>query len=246
MIPFAKGQPVMIGLLIHSRMRLGGSLSRGIVRASVPLSSVSAASRDEGRSFDAIVRQERGNTRKNQRLRDNGRLPGVLYGVDEDKNVVKVNLTVDAKSVARELRELGESIENTIYELKLTDDRTGEVSTHTVLPRQIPLHPLADTPMSVNFLKYWPGQFVRIPLSYINEDQSVDLKRGCFLLRTSWYLECIVDSADPAHMPKSLDVDLAGTLKGDALRLEHVVFPPYVRPSHRVPEDFVAAVIKKK
>lgn len=211
-----------------------------------PLSSVSAASSGDERSFNAVVRKQRGNTRKNQRLRDSGRLPGVLYGVDEDKNVVKVNLTVDMKSVTRELRNLGESIENTIYELSLTDEITGEVSKHTVLPRQIPLHPLADTPMSINFLKYWPGQFVRIPLSYVNEDQSVDLKRGCFLLRTSWYLECIVDSADPEHMPKSLDVDLAGTLKGDVLRLKHIAFPPFVRPSHRVPEDFVAAVIKKK
>lgn len=230
--------------------RLGGVLKgRRTVRGADILRCValsSAVSPAEERSFDAMVRQARGNTRKNQRLRDSGRLPGVLYGVDEDKNVVKVNLTVDMKSVMRELRALGDSIENTIYELKLTDEKTGEVSSHAVLPRQIPLHPLADTPMSINFLKYWPGQFVRIPLSYINADRSVDLKRGCFLLRTSWYLECVVDSADPAHMPKSLDVDLAGTEKGDALRLENIIFPPFVRPSHRVPHDFVAAVIKKK
>jgi large subunit ribosomal protein L25 len=198
------------------------------------------------RSIDAVVRQQRGNTRKNQRLRDNGRLPGVLYGVDEDKNVVKMNLTVDTKAVNRELRALGDSIENTIYELNVVDESTGETTTHAVLPRQIPLNPISDEPMSVNFLKYWPGQFVRIPLTYINADQSVDLKRGCFLLRTSWFLECIVDSADPAHMPKSLEVDLTGTVKGDALRLQHIVFPPFVRPSHRVPEDFVAAVVKKK
>ena len=193
----------------------------------------------------AEARAARGNTRKNQKLRDNGRLPGVLYGVDEDKNVVKVNLTVDTKSVARELRALGDGIQNTVYELRLKDTE-GNIQTHAVLPRQIPLNPLTEAPMSINFLKYWPGQFVRIPLNYINHDQSMGLKRGCFLLRTSRFLECVVDSADPAHMPKALDVDLTGTEKGDALRLDNVIFPPHVRPSHRVPEDFVAAVVKNK
>ena len=157
-------------------------------------------------------REHKRNTRKNQRLRDNGRLPGVLYGIDENRSVVKVNLTVDAKSVARELRTLGDGIQNTIFELRLRDTE-GNLQTHAVLPRQIPLNPLTDAPMSINFLKYWPGQFVRIPLNYINHDQSIGLKRGCFLLRTSWFVECVVDSADPAHMPKALDVDLSGTEK---------------------------------
>ena len=57
-------------------------------------------------------------------------------------------------------------------------------------------------------------------------------------------VECVVDSADPAHAFKAADVDLSGTEKGDALRLDRVTFPPHVRLSRRVPDDFVAAVIK--
>ena len=66
--------------------RLGGVLKgRRTVRGADILRCValsSAVSPAEERSFDAMVRQARGNTRKNQRLRDSGRLPGVLYGVD--------------------------------------------------------------------------------------------------------------------------------------------------------------------
>ena len=58
-------------------------------------------------------------SRKSRQLRDEGRIPGVLYGLDDDRNVLKRMVTVDLKTIAAELRERKSSMENTIYRLRL-------------------------------------------------------------------------------------------------------------------------------
>jgi hypothetical protein len=54
------------------------------------------------------------------------RVPGVVYGVDNDGNVSKQLVTVHELDIERELRRVGMSFENTIYELvvkrELTED----------------------------------------------------------------------------------------------------------------------------
>ena len=69
-------------------------------------------------------------------LSAHGLIPGVLYGVDEDKNVIKIMVSVPQKDILRELRERGSSLENTLYELVLNDN-----SKHVVTARQIQFNP---------------------------------------------------------------------------------------------------------
>jgi ribosomal protein L25 (general stress protein Ctc) len=61
-------------------------------------------------------------------------IPGVIYGVDDDRNVLKHMVTVDKKLLAKELRERGRSFENTLYEIVL-ETETGNTS-YVVVPRQ--------------------------------------------------------------------------------------------------------------
>ena len=75
-------------------------------------------------------------SRKSRSLRDQGKIPGVFYGLDEEKNVLKRMVTVDMKIIAAELRERKNSFENTIYRLRLDDN-----TTHYVTPRQLQVHP---------------------------------------------------------------------------------------------------------
>ena len=46
-------------------------------------------------------------------------IPGVIYGVDENRNIVKSMFTVKQKDLMRELRQNKQSFENTIYEVTL-------------------------------------------------------------------------------------------------------------------------------
>eukprot|EP00601_Ochromonadales_sp_CCMP2298_P004258 CAMPEP_0173181066 /NCGR_PEP_ID=MMETSP1141-20130122/7074_1 /TAXON_ID=483371 /ORGANISM="non described non described, Strain CCMP2298" /LENGTH=100 /DNA_ID=CAMNT_0014104005 /DNA_START=140 /DNA_END=438 /DNA_ORIENTATION=+ len=56
---------------------------------------------------------------KSRRLRKEGLVPGVLYGVDQDRNVLKTLVTVPQKELMRELRARGKAFENTVYEITM-------------------------------------------------------------------------------------------------------------------------------
>jgi large subunit ribosomal protein L25 len=94
--------------------------------------------------------------------------------------------------------------------------------------------------MAVNFLRYKPGNRMRIPIEFINADQSVDLRRGSFLIRVNRFIECVCDG----DIPERITVDLTGVAKGDVIRLAALNLPPGVRPSLAVPQDYVVAVVR--
>ena len=99
---------------------------------------------------------------------------------------------------------------------------------------------VSDSPLSVNFLLYRPGNLVRIPFIYENADASIDLKRGCFVTSVHRFIECTCTDAVPGF----LTVDLTGKEKNDVIRVTNLVFPPGCRPSKNVPADYVIAVIQ--
>lgn len=94
--------------------------------------------------------------------------------------------------------------------------------------------------MSVNFLRYKPGTRLKIPINFVNADASQDIRRGCFLVRVNNFLECECDEEIPAN----ITIDLSNVKKGDVIRLSKIQLPPKVRPSKRVPLDYVFAVIQ--
>lgn len=185
-----------------------------------------------------------------------GLIPGVLYGVDENRNVLKVNLLTNKKDILREFRTNGTSLENTLYELELDND-----TKHVVTPRQIQFSPgididyffylletfynisnaVTDEPVSANFLRYWPGNKLRIPFQYINQSASEDLGRDCVVVDVNDYVECTCEG----EVPFAITVDLTGAKNRDVIRLSNLKLPPGVRPVHSVSSDLVVAVIKQ-
>ena len=114
------------------------------------------------------------------------------------------------------------------------------VSVLTLFYSSIISFTVSDSPLSVNFLIYQPGSVMRIPFAYENADLSTDLRRGSFVARINRYIECTCTGKVPAYIM----VDLTGKEKNDVIRVNHLVFPPGVRPSRTVKDDFVVAVIQ--
>ena len=110
----------------------------------------------------------------------------------------------------------------------------------TLIQNSLSFIAVSDSPLSVNFLLYRPGNLVRIPFIYENADASIDLKRGCFVTSVHRFIECTCTDAVPAY----LTIDLTGKEKNDVIRVTHLVFPPGCRPSKNVPADYVIAVIQ--
>ncbi len=99
---------------------------------------------------------------------------------------------------------------------------------------------MTELPLSVNFLLYRPGIRVRIPIQFVNEDQSAELKRGSFLVQVNKFVECLCEDT----IPPTITTDVADIQKGDIIRLSALCFPPNTRPAPAVPLDFVAAVVR--
>lgn len=99
---------------------------------------------------------------------------------------------------------------------------------------------MSELPVSVNFIKHRPGNRLRIPVEYVNEDASQDLRRGSYLVRVNNFVEVVCDG----DVPAKLTVDLSNAKKGDVFRLSTLKLPPKVRPSKRVPLDYVLGVIQ--
>lgn len=94
--------------------------------------------------------------------------------------------------------------------------------------------------MAVNFLRYRPGTRLSIPLEFINDELSVDVKRGSMVVVVNKYIDCICDG----EIPKTIKIDMSNCKNGDVVRLNSIPFPPLVRPAKTVPPDFVACVVK--
>ena len=75
---------------------------------------------------------------KSRQLRAQKIVPGVYYGKDENRNIIKVPIQVDMIALSREIRKFGISFENTVYELLLNDEK------HLVTPRQLQVDPGID------------------------------------------------------------------------------------------------------
>ena len=198
---------------------------------------------DSVRQMSAILRTV-SKTRHCEKLRRAGRVPGVLHGKNELGKLSSTMVHVDLKDLNKEMRGLGMCLENTPFELSITDEADGSTSKHMVTARQLTLNPLTESPTNVNWIKFEPGCRMRIPINYINEDACTDLKRGCFLLRVNHFVEVIC--TDYKTMPKYITIDLSNAKKGTVLSVPHMMFPDRIRPSNRVPQGFVAAVIKNK
>jgi large subunit ribosomal protein L25 len=102
------------------------------------------------------------------------------------------------------------------------------------------LHTVTGAPLSVNFLRYKPGNRLRIPIEFVNAEQSQDIKRGSFVVSVQQYLDCVCDG----EVPHSIALDLSGAQKGDIYRLSALGLPPQVRPAKNVAPDLVIAVVK--
>ncbi len=194
-------------------------------------------------------------SRKSRELRSQNLVPGVLYGVDDDRNVLKTMVTIDSKLLMKEIETRGSSFENTVYELTMEGENGN--TKHLVTPRQtqfssckllacfvdpqmIILLAVTGKPLSVNFLRYIPGNRLRIPIDFVNADQSLDLRRGCYIVRVNKSIECVCDD----EVPQSVTLDLSSAQKGDVFRLNALKLPPKVRPAKTVAPDFVVCVVK--
>ena len=160
-----------------------------------------------------------------------GRVPCVIYGAKKDPRPISIDPRVLQKSLS------AGTFFSTVYDVKIN----GSGDTERVLPRDVQLHPVTDVPQHVDLLRVTSATkvTVEVPCRFLNEEESVGLKRGGVLNVVRYAIEvlCAVD-----NIPQDVDVDLAGLDIGDSVHFSDVSLPDGVEPTIS-DRDFTIATI---
>jgi hypothetical protein len=180
-------------------------------------------------------------TKRCYRLRDKEAfIPGLLYGGDPTQNITRPNdpgtktmVKTSWSQIFRELTLYHHSFESRVYDLTIYEDEEDKVgSLHRVMPRDMQYHPVVNRIYCLNYLRYHPNRPIKIPLKYLNEEESNALKRGGFIVPIDRFISCIVEEGQP--IPEYINVECTGLKLKQTIRIDRLIFPEGVTPSKKV------------
>jgi large subunit ribosomal protein L25 len=147
-----------------------------------------------------------------RQARRDGQVPAVIYGNKEEP----IMLTLERRLLIKEL-------DNPQFFIQLVDIEIDGTK-HRVLPRDVQFHPVSDTPMHVDFLRFDPKRKITaaVPVVFEGEDDSPGLKSGGVLNIVRYEVE-VLCTAD--NIPPELILQLAGLEVGDSMHASAVTLP---------------------
>jgi large subunit ribosomal protein L25 len=156
--------------------------------------------------------RERAGKGASRDLRRNGRVPAVIYGNNQEPQIIHV----EEKALVK-LLSSGHFM-NSVIDVELGGKAT------TTLPKDVAFHPVSDRPLHVDFLRIAKGAKVevQVPVLFINEDKSPGLKRGGVLNVVRHELELICDAT---NIPDDIQIDVTGFDVGDSIHISNVTLP---------------------
>jgi large subunit ribosomal protein L25 len=165
-------------------------------------------------------------------VRREGKVPAVIYGEKQQP-----------ETIALDSNELWKIVQKGRF-LSTVIDIDVDGHKRRVLPREIQLDPVKDTPVHVDFQRVGASSRVRVvvPVRFINEALSPGLKRGGVLNIVRHEIEV---TCPPDQIPENFIVDLAGLEIGRSIHISAVKLPEGVRPTI-LNRDFTVATIAGK
>ena len=164
-----------------------------------------------------------------RKIRQNGMIPGVIYGKGfEDKM-----FTVDPRDVWKGL------YRTDFFSVVMKAEMDGK--SIDVLPRAVQFDRVSDQPIHLDLMAIQPESKVkvRVPVVFENEADSPGLKRGAVLnaVRRRVEVQCMAKDI-PSHFTS----DLTGLQVNDSVKFSDLTIPDNVTPTIR-DRDFVIATI---
>ena len=166
---------------------------------------------------------------KNNILRKQGMVPGILYGGEEKNELISIS-----KKQLKVLLDQENFLSN-VLKIKIKDKEIN------VLPREVAFDVVTDEPIDIDFLRMVGGRkiILEIPVRLINNELSPGLKRGGVLniVRRKVELKCPTEK-----IPNELVVDLEGLDIGASIKISAINLPENVTPTI-TGRDFVIATV---
>lgn len=164
-----------------------------------------------------------------RKARRNGQIPAVIYG----DNKPPTPISLDQHALTQQV--LKGHFTSTVLEINI------EGKKEKVIPRDLQVHPVRDTPVHVDLLRISADGIIRaaVPVRFLNEGRSPGLKRGGVLniVRHDIEVFCPYDK-----MPPYFEVDLEGLEIGAAIHVSDLTLPEGVQPTIQ-DRDFTVATI---
>jgi large subunit ribosomal protein L25 len=163
-------------------------------------------------------------TRSVRRLRAEGKVPGVLYGLDADP----VPLSVEWRELRLAL--ITEQGLNAIINIEVDGEKTP------TLVKDMQRHPVRRNVLHVDFIRVDLDKTVDVEVSISLEGEAEKVGREGGVV--DQVLTSLMITAKPADIPSGLTVDISGLEIGEALRVSDISLPEGVTTSVD-PEDAV-------
>jgi large subunit ribosomal protein L25 len=161
-------------------------------------------------------------TRTARRLRAEGKVPGVLYGLGSDP----VPLTVEWRELRQAL--ITEQGLNAIINIEVDGESTP------TLVKDMQRHPVRRNVLHVDFIRVDLDKTVDVEVSISLEGEAELVSREGGVV--DQVLQSLLITAKPADIPAGLTVDISGLVIGEALRVSDIALPDGVTTSVD-PED---------
>lgn len=179
-------------------------------------------------SFNVEVRERTG-TGGAREARNNGFVPGVLYGGDDKPVAINLRLAEVLKAI-----ETGHFLSSTA-----TLVHKGEKQ--LVIPQAIQMHPITDRPVHVDLFRVTANQKIKVevPVHFKGEEVSPGLKKGGTLNVVRHTVELLVPAG---HIPEYLEADVSTLEVGDNIKISDIKLPSDAEPTIN-DRDFTIATI---
>jgi large subunit ribosomal protein L25 len=169
----------------------------------------------------------RGNTRKI--CREQGLVPGIIYGADKEN----LNIYLVAKDINHAMQK------PEFYANIINLDVDGKKETVVLKDSQI--HPDKGDIRHIDFMRIKSNEAMKIsiPLVFIGEDKAPGVKAGGIAthLETSVEIKCL-----PKELPEKIEVDVSKIKLDGKVHLSELVLPKGVELSHKASGDHDSAV----
>jgi large subunit ribosomal protein L25 len=162
-------------------------------------------------------------------VRREKRVPGIVYGDKGEPQTIALDANELSIIIGR-----GKFL-STLFELDVDGAKSR------VIPREVQLDPVKDTPVHVDFQRVGPGARIRVdvPVRFINEALSPGLKRGGVLNIVRHEVEV---TAPADAIPNFFEFNLEGLEIGRSIHISAINLPEGVKPTIQN-RDFTVATI---
>lgn len=173
--------------------------------------------------------RERGGKGASRALRNEGRVPAVIYGNNEDPQ----SIHIEEKLLMKALH-TGHFM-NSVIMIEI-----GGKQVRT-LPKDVSFHPVTDRPLHADFLRIGEHTevHVNVPVHFVDEEASPGMKRGAVLNIVRHDLELVCDAA---NIPDDIKISLKGLDVGASIHISHVELPAGAK-SAITDRDFTIATL---